>query len=177
MALWQRILLYFLPDRSRVKRLWLGWMLPFWIRCALCRGVTSVMSLMLGRWVLTMFWAVSITTSDVCSRDAFHRFSVKFETWHRNVELGSRVFYFLLFFYQGGDVWIGIWVLCDVGSQEADRAECLRLLFFLKSTISSWFCWRWLVARSLCPCNTPPPPPYMNSHHCLWGWCRRCNTQ
>lgn len=45
-----------------------------------------------------MFWAVSITTSDVSSRDAFHCFSVKFETWHKNVDLRSRVLYFLFFF-------------------------------------------------------------------------------
>ncbi len=55
----QRTLLYRLPDGSRVSRLWLRWVLSFSSLWALRRP--SPHSLMLGRWVPMMFWAVLIT--------------------------------------------------------------------------------------------------------------------
>ncbi len=48
---WQWIFLCRLPDGSRVNRLLLGWVLSFSIFWALCRHLTSLMSLTLGRWV------------------------------------------------------------------------------------------------------------------------------
>ena len=50
----QWIPLYLLTDGSRVNRLWLGWVLSFSV-------LTSQISLMLGRKVPLMFWAVLMT--------------------------------------------------------------------------------------------------------------------
>lgn len=55
-----KILLTFLPDRSRV---WLRWVMSFSIRWALWSHLNSRISLMLCRWVL-IFWVV-LTHSDL----------------------------------------------------------------------------------------------------------------
>lgn len=47
----QGILLYLLPDCSRVSRPWLRWVLSSGVLWTLCRHVTLPMSLMLSRWV------------------------------------------------------------------------------------------------------------------------------
>ncbi len=57
----RRILLKRLLDGSKVNRLLLGWVLSFNILQALHRHLTSPMSLMLGRWVPMMLWAVLLT--------------------------------------------------------------------------------------------------------------------
>ena len=60
LEVWQWILLYPLPDGSRVNWLWLGGcclLVSLWAFCSL----TSLMSLMLCSWVPMMFWVVWFT--------------------------------------------------------------------------------------------------------------------
>lgn len=58
LVVWQQILLYHLSDSSRMNMLLLGWVLSFNILWGLCLHLTSMISLMLSRWVQTMFWVV-----------------------------------------------------------------------------------------------------------------------
>ena len=57
----RQILLYPLPDGSRVNRLWMGWVMTFCILWDLCRHLTLPMSMIFCRWLPVMFWEVLTT--------------------------------------------------------------------------------------------------------------------
>ncbi len=68
----QQILLYLLPDGRRVNKLWVGWILSFCILWALHRHLSSLISLMVGKWVPVIFCAILITHCRVLLSWAMH---------------------------------------------------------------------------------------------------------
>ena len=144
---WQQILLCVLPDGSRVNKLWLEWKLSVSILWALFRHLTSLISLMLGKWVPMMFHAVSSLWRS--SQDAFYRSSVKVDkSCHGDVAIYhsfkkqrlffvSFLFVCLFVFPQVGNMLRPWQILCDADSQEGKN---VHLLFHSSTEVETCLC-------------------------------------